>query len=378
MPPRTKQMPQQEAIEGESERLSSLPMLTAPAPDNDSDDDADLSAVLNELDGDTQATVKLYRSLRGGKLSFVEEYRPNEWLEVGESGVRDAFGAGEYEIRVYDNRKKIRKRKSFSIDSARASNPIAPTPAPVDTRAIIAEIIRELAPMFASITRPAAQPQDRQQYLQELILMKQIFAPDGAAKAAADPLEMLSKLIGVTKELQPREGETGPYDVFARLVETFGPMITSNIAQAQASAAAAAPAPGAPSRRLAAGPPVAAPVVPIQVGAEPQANPAPSQPQEDTNMLAWAIRFLVAQAERKADPGLYAELAADHLSDEQLAQVLAADDGALIATLSSHDARVAQHAEWFIAMRNELRALLTDAPEPGDNPATGENTTPQA
>jgi hypothetical protein len=366
---RSKQL---EAIEGESLRVAETGMLPAIAPvDDDGDDDADLSAVLNELDGDTQATVKLYRSLRGGKLSYVEEYRPNEWLQVGESGVRDQFGAGEYEIRVYDNRKKIRKRKSFSIDAARATNPVTVVPPPIDIAAVVQAVMREIAPMFASIVKPPAQ--DRQEFLQEMLLMRQIFGGDGAAKSP-DPLELLRSVIGITKEIAPREGESGPYDVFAKLVEQFGPVITANMASS--AQAAPNPAAGPPPPRVAAAPPLAE-----GMPANPVPNPTPavqSSEAQNVDMMQYAMRFLCEQAARGADPGLYAELALDHLAEDQIGQILSVDDATLLQTLAVHDARIMQHGPWFLRMRQEIRQLLTDDTEPEHNIAPGENTTPQA
>jgi hypothetical protein len=87
---------------------------------------------------------------------------------------------------------------------------------------------------------------------------------------------------------------------------------------------------------------------------------------------------LCEQAARGADPGLYAELALDHLAEDQIGQILSVDDATLLQTLAVHDARIMQHGPWFLRMRQEIRQLLTDDTEPEHNIAPGENTTPQA
>jgi len=343
--------------------LPSAPPGDGMGSESDPEQD-ELAAVFATLGEDgASLTVRLYQEARGGKLAFLRKFSPAEWIAFDIDGVQEEYGPGDYRVRVYDAKSKVRANKGFSIGTPTRINSPAPAreTSQIDTAAVIRQTITELAQSLIPLLRPAP---SKQEWLQELVTMRSLFAAPAAAPASApvDALDMLQRLMAITKDMSPREGETGLADVMLQLTKEFGPLIARGMAQDTVAAPIVQPAVNPAPRRVMAGAPV--PGAPV---------PPPKQESNDVQMKL-AVQFLVSQAERQADASLYADLVIDQLADEVLERVMSMGDAEMLALLVSHDARAAAHAEWFASLRREMRALLllTDAEEPGTNGAPGE------
>jgi len=347
-------------------RLASPPAVQEPGGEDD------IAAILAHLGNDTAAHVRLYRENKGGRDAFIQKFSPQEWIDFDIDGVQENYGGGNYRVRVYDEKSKVRGNRGFSVEAPPRANGAAAPPAPavdiatVVTQAVTAAlgaVMERIAPALQAV---AHQP-SRSDMLAELLQMKQIFAPAvGAVAAPLDPLDMLQKVLAITKDLAPRDGETTVADVFLNLAKEFAPIIGDNIKRAQQAAPVPGAAPPAPQRAISAGP------------ALPPANSPAPQPAEDEAMvssLKWSIGFLVAQAEADHEPGPYAEMVLDNLPAEMLDKSLTMSDEQLLVMLAHYDPRVSAHAEWFKRLRGEMRDLLTPEPESGTNTLPGGDKT---
>lgn len=332
----------------------------------DADPEADdFDAILASVGDDaTQLTVRLYRELKGGKSEYLSKYTPKEWLATDLDGVQSTFGPGDYRIRIYDQRSKVRKHKTFSIGAPTIDTLAARVSAPpaIDPVQLANQITQSLAGALAPLLQMVQQQQrgpSREDMLRELVVMKQIFAGNDSPRV--DPLDLIQKVMSITRDVSPREGETGPYDVFLELTKAFAPVLMQGATRS--ATAPESPAPSAPPRPIA----PAAPGAPAGAPGMKQ-SPQP-EPEADDMKMKIAIAYLCEQAKRESDPALYAELVIDNMGDEAAASVLAMPEDQLLQTLAAHDSRVTLYSQWFRDLRVAMREILTDD--------AGEDTTSQ-
>lgn len=162
--------------------------------------------------------------------------------------------------------------------------------------------------------------------------------------ATPDPMEAMGKMaeaMGKFSSLMPeREASRGAtmWDAILGVMKEAGP------AMAMLARRGGAPA-AAPSQQL---PPAAG------------ETPMPQRPIDLTQVLAAQLPQLVALAVRRSDPQLYGALIADQIPEgadlASLHELLAAPDW--FERLTAQHAAVAQHREWFEALREDLMARL--------------------
>ena len=291
------------------------------------------------------------------KMEYVDRRSNAEFELNGLPYLAKQFGAGEYELRVYGGNKRLHSRPRVTVSKAAAN--LAQTVVARDSGGNdLSPLIKVMADGFQQlgqlIVQSRPQAESRTQVLNELMQMKQIFGGD---KSAADPMAMLTQVLTLAKQLQPRSDEGGP-GLFVDLADRFMPVVMEAMKTQQTAPLAIAAPQALPTAGAA------------QHAHQPQPGAALSPEQQGAKQMSFQLKmqlgYLCSQAARDADPGPYAAIIADQVPKEVL-DSLVNDPNWLDALAKFHEG-VRKFPEWF----NELHdAVISELTEP-DLTATGE------
>ena len=305
-------------------------------------------------------TLGVYRAVPNSKKeNFLAD------IDTGDFSpgfIKDRFGGGDYIIKAYDDRSKIRLKQHLSIEgdpiiqSTRSTglNVIhASGPQPqLDIPALMAAMQESNRQLLQGLMQ-AMQPQQthsRADMLAELAQMREIF---GAPQQhnTVDPMTMLIKGIELAGSMAPKAGgETSGMDVLLESIKSFAPAIGAVVAQ---STATRRPQPAQSQRPQPVKPQLSGPAPITEMPAE---NPQPQTESEETMLLKYYVSMLIGFAKDDRDPALYADLIADQMSDEKISELLNKPD--LIGFLSDINPEVRTHSVWFEALILELKLIM--------------------
>lgn len=328
-----------EILSGEFEDVSNL----------EEDIDDTLASITSEFDADKNDVVfliKVYRVIeKTGKSNWLFNCQPEE-LPIMER-LRDNYGTGQYQIRVYKNR-KLYRRFSYSIEAPKNAE-IKPTGENVS------DILKAMFTMqqqqfnqlkeFLLQSRAPAPATDpvaiMNAILGGLVQMKTFIAPPVQQN---NGIELLIKGIEMGRDFGRENGESSFMDLFRDLIKS--PLLEKAI-----DASTQVTQPGN------------VPCVPnVNVNAKPAIqNSSNLTGNENMNLQQKALQYyvdmLVKKAESNADPVLYADFILDNLPEETIRAYINRDD--LIAEMSKINPAVSQYTDWFTALRDNIREMLT-------------------
>lgn len=323
--------------------------------ENDVGDDAieRLHAMLGSSDNPLK--IALYRALPNSRKQAylcaleVEDFSLDE--------IKRRFGGGDFVVKGYDERSKLRVNQTVTIEG----DPVAlvpalpaPTtaPAPLDLGAL-ARLMQEnnqaLLSGLATILQPAPQ-QSRSDIIDDMIKMKTLF---GNAAPSSDGIENIMKGIQLARDITPREGGVDGMEVLLETVKSLAPAFTKALTANEPR----------PQRTAPAHPQIAAqPVNSIVAQAQPAPVPVSALPEADDDMmLKFYLGILVGYAEQDRDTSLYAEVVMDNVPEEKLQELLAMPDP--VAHLGAIHPGVLAHRDWFQSLINETKSFF-DLTEP--------------
>lgn len=327
-----------------------VPRAESREPEGDEVDE-DIDRLLGELRGGADAlNVRLYRLAPGSRKEAYIDSIPPEVHCVLEY-IKETYGPGDYRVKAYA-KGRVRVNESVSIEGPpKAAQAVAAPASTSGVEAILAAMAQQqkdfqnmLIQLMANQREPKA---DRREMLEEMAMMRNIFGPAQSAPAS-DPMALFSVFkqgLDMAKELAPREGEAGVADVLMEGMKQFMPVITQAAQR---------------------------PPMPAALPQQPQPQPQQQQPQEGDDVsfkLKMAVGFLVAQAARDADVGVYADMVLDQVGDDETLAIISAPDW--FDKLNALDSRAALYRPWFDRLRAELLSILTPPAGDGTTCATG-------
>jgi len=340
------------------------------------DIDAQLSSITSEFGTDkldVKFTVKVYRVVENrGELAWLFDCTPAELPIL--TKLRDDYKGGRFECRVYKNN-RIFKRIKVVVEA-----PLV-TSIPVAQKNEMAEILKAVSEQqnqqFAMLRETLIQmtgkpvaPQPSMLDMMDammgiMVQMKQFTAPVNPAPAVDTEKMMDLFLRGM--EMGRDSGGNEPEGMMGILKE----LIKSPLLGAAAQAMTQAPAlPHNPQ-----------PVKPAQISAPKESpavtvpeNPVVSIPQGENMpvnpMVKYYVDMLVKKAEADSDPALYAAFIVDNIPMNLIEQHLMQEN--LLQQLSQVNPNVMRFQNWFMELRNEIHAILTEPEDDGD---TGQHDT---
>lgn len=312
--------------------------------ENDVGDDAieKLYAMLGS--SDSTLKIALYRALPNSrKQAYLCAIEADDF-SLDE--IKRRFGGGDFIVKGYDERSKLRINQTVTIEGDPVAlapalpHSTAPAPTPLDLGALanmMQDNTRMMLEGLARVLQPAPQP-SRADFLAEMAQMRSIFGNDAPRENGVDNI---MKGIELAKSITPKEGGTDGMDVLLEAVKSLAPVITNVMAKNERPARTVQPHP--------------------QLAAQPvtQAHPAPAPalPESDDDMtLKFYLGMLVGFAQQNRDTSLYADLIIDQVSEEKLMELLAMPDP--VAHLGTIHEGVLTYRVWFESLINEIKPFF--------------------
>ncbi len=285
--------------------------------------------------------------------------------------VRAEFGPGTYRFIGYAPRPNGPvSRFANKVLTLEASRVERTAVAPANTQSQQSEILALANAMQQGFARlgeliaAAAKQPSRAEMLEEMRIMRDMFAasvPAAAAPTVTDQLSALESVMSLAERFAEKTGggdSDGLSGIVNTLIKEIAPALVPLITERMAQQPAGTPALAAPIVVPGAAPPASAakPAKPITVNGE----------ETDVNLLiqkalTMQLRDLVEAAARNADTDLYAELILDRLPPASVIAFLS--EPQWFAKVCELDARVAQHQEWFTRLSASVQSQLTDTGE---------------
>ena len=240
-------------------------------------------AVLETARTAERATVKLYRvGTKPGQYSWCDDYTIEEFEAGGFAMIREKWGPGEYEIRLYairptDGRFGVLSKPRITIEAGLDAqrNPVAP-PAPPAVDPALREMIAQMAAGQQAMLQALTQRPDPMANMQQMLTLaasfKQAFGGGESSKSTiTEIVGAIRELKGAANELVPgaaEEKEPSPLSMLPQVLDVVGKFAPA-FAQQNAQPAAVQPAPYFP--------PVALPPA-VAGNPAPAVDPAVSSP----------------------------------------------------------------------------------------------------
>lgn len=351
-------------------------------------DDIAIENLMSEFASVTLAEVKTYRVLPNNKLEYICAQHPNEFRF---DDLRDEYGGGKFRVFIYgieDGKKVLKASPQFDVAKPR-EKPMQQfqqqNNGNSDMAQIMASAMQGLGQMMMqgfegmgkliAESRPAATaPVDpmvmQQQFLQQMVTMKQLFdkpAPVEDKNILEKSLDMLQRGIEMGKGMSEVRGEASSTDVLLETVKSLGPVFMQGMAMNAASHQQHAPQ----TQHQPQAQQLAPPIPP----AAPGQNNQQTTHQESEDMgfiqkqrLQMGLNFLVDAAMRDLSPITYAELTLDMLGDDEVDTILNTEN--VLDHLAQIDPRINNHKLWFESLLKELKELLPEVEEPAINEET--------
>ena len=281
-------------------------------PDDDLPGDLALSATLGLLGEDalTDAKVVVYRvDEKTKKDAYLYDCSPAEFVENGQSEIQNTYGPGEYRVRVYSPGRGVLTHRRLTIGAPRV-----PLKAP-ETAASSVDIVSILAQqqaMFmagikelAATMRPAQSGIGVAETIQLIASLQSLQQPQARQ---ADPLEMVSKIIALQRDLAPPatnvNGEIDSGAVIMKAIDAFGKPLAEMMSRQQT----------APAMQLSA--PQVMPDPAQEVLPAPNATPETGDDEMSLKMQL-AKNMILHAAKADADPYVYANNLLDFMGDDE-------------------------------------------------------------
>ena len=344
-----------------------MPTRKAPAPAPDDDDDeiggqtlpdldpepaptlADRIRSLSNTDDIDRVKVKVYRRIPGRTtLEWCADYSVPDFEAGDLAMLRDDWGPGDYQIRVYSAGRGIMLRDDIRVAASLKRNP---DPAPAPAHSELSDVVRMLAEGQQRILEALGQRPDPTAQLQQTLglmtSMREAMGLNHApAPAATDPGAMLGQLVGAIKTLREVAAEVAPPAVDTENPMAMLPQVLDLVKAGMGQQQQALPAPE--------------PIEPLQLpGAFATATEDEDDKMKMPNLGMLALRGqlsrLVKMAQANEDPKRGGLFVAEHLPDELLP---ALRSESYFETLAPFYGGIVPHRAWFDAARAEALRLL--------------------
>lgn len=330
-----------------------------------------VQAMLSEAGGDSTAKIVLYRLPTGGKkLTWLDEMTPDSFESGGLKMIRDRWGAGEFELRLYGVRPEsgkygIRTRTQITLEASREPLPGLPAVAGGSELAqVLRTMMEQQAALLEAVTRRPEPADPMAGMMQQLTLMKamrEAFGDSGGSRRSdiGELVAAMRELKEVSQEFNPEGAsrEPGLLEVAAPLLQG----IMASIGASRAAAVQAAPQPQPyPGQTVDMDAPAQIPPQPVQTAAPAGApNPATTPPtpsEEDVRLAAIATLkghltalLALAMSGKPAEDG--SDYLLDNFEDEWLEFLESTPTW--WDMLSKLEPQVAPFETWFRSARDE-------------------------
>lgn len=331
-------------------------------------------AMLTSAGQDASAKLSLYRlPANGKKLTWLDDFSPDDFERGGFKMLSEKWGAGEYELRLYgiretDKRFGVRTRQVFTLESPRVVSSSMPGVNPhqqSELSQVLAMMASQQTQILAALNDKPAPVDPMTQMTQMLTMMKLMREATGDSTPKSpigDIVSAIRELKDVSGLINPEREDTSPLG----MVKDMLPMVQMAMQQ-RAAQNPPPPITYAPN-------PVEPKVDQTIVTSESVTSPAIAQPENaEVNPIALLalrghLKKLIMMAEKNMPTELGADLVYEKVPDE-LIDLLVSDEWWQLLQMVAPESAV--HEKWFDEVRNKALALFGSTEEDAEQ-ATSE------
>jgi len=322
-----------------------------------------VAALLQIAGGADRAEIKVYR-MNAGQMEYCQGFKPSEFEDGNFDMLRDRFGAGEYQIRLYAEHpvhKKMGVRNSIKIKIAENRMDTASPGMGSGMAQVLQTIAQGQQQMLeALVSIKQAPPKDSMEEMGKMLTMMATMReamgmnqPQGREKSSiGEIVSAIRELRGAADEIAPQEKEPdGLMAVLPKMLE----LVSKGQEHQQAS------------QQAVQFPPVHLPPS-FQAPAQPEPQeqaPAAPQTQEESDMKMFTaiklksyLKTLIDLAVKKTPITTAAEFVYEKIPDE-LIEIMALDNWFDLLSFVAPD--VKDHREWLQQVRDTALAMFEEA-----------------
>ena len=324
-----------------------------------------VAAILRRAANEDAGQLRVYRK-RQGHLDWCETYTPEQFEEGDLPMLRDTFGPGDYELRLYGKHPKTGKYgivAKTTVTIAQAMRPIHNDLGRVDNGltqvlATIADGQRQMLQALTERPQPKDPTEEMTKMLSLMSMMRQAMGID------AQPRSQITEIVSAIRELREASDEINTDnkpDTLLGALPSVLEVVKAGIAQQQQQPHIM-PTIAMPET-------LAAPVAPLIQSAAPaaQANPNPANPTEEQDVfnplvviqLKGYLKTLLSMAQKNKSVQDGSDFVFQKLPDE-LVELMALDNWFELLEMVSADAT--QYRAWLTQVRDHALGRF-DAPE---------------
>jgi hypothetical protein len=322
-----------------------------------------VAAMMSGAGPDERAEVKVYR-INSGQLEYCAGYKPDEFESGNFDLLRDRFGAGVYELRLYatnPSSKKFVVRQKLRVTIVEDKHAITSGGLGNGMAQVLQTIAQGQQQMLeALVSIKQAPPKDSMEEMGKMLTMMATMReamglnqPQGREKSSiGEIVSAIRELRGAADEIAPQEKEPdGLMSVLPKMLEL--------VSKGQESQQA--------NQQMAQFPPVQLPPS-FQAPAQPEPQeqaPAAPQTQEESDMKMFTaiklksyLKTLIDLAVKKTPITTAAEFVYEKIPDE-LIEIMALDNWFDLLSFVAPD--VKDHKEWLQQVRDTALAMFEEA-----------------
>jgi hypothetical protein len=316
--------------------------LPAEIPDEIEETATDrVASMLAGINGLDRAELKVYK-IKDGSLEYCQGFKPEQFEEGNFDLLRDRFGHGEFELRLYATHPQTRKfgiRSKLRVKMSEVNRAAMNDGLPSGIAQVLGAIANGQSQMLDALVQMKQQPQkdpmeEMTKMLSMMTMMRQAMGMDNQSRAGSS----ISEIVGAIRELRSAADEVSPQReepetmmaMLPKVLDIVSAGMSKGQPQAQPEPEAFHPVDLPPAFAQAPQQPQAQPQAETQAQPAYQPNPEPepsqSQPQSEDQMqfgkylfkLRAYLSALVDMATKAIPPEKTAEFVVDKLPDELL------------------------------------------------------------
>ncbi len=322
-----------------------------------------VAAMMSGAGPDERAEVKVYR-INSGQLEYCAGYKPDEFESGNFDLLRDRFGAGVYELRLYATNptsKKFAVRQKLRVTIVEDKHAITSGSLGNGMAQVLQTIAQGQQQMLeALVSIKQAPPKDSMEEMGKMLtMMATMREAMGLNQSQGREKSSIGEIVSAIRELRGAADEIAPQEKEPDGLMAVLPKMLELVSKGQESQQAA--------QQMAQFPPVQLPPsfqAPAQPEPQEQAPTSPeTQEQSDMKMftaikLKSYLKTLIDLAVKKTPVATAAEFVYDKIPDE-LIEIMALDNWFDLLSFVAPD--VKDHREWLQQVRDKALAMFEEA-----------------
>lgn len=348
----------------DDQALESFALQAPEAPQEEETATDRVAALLQVAGGADRAEIKVYR-MNAGQMEYCQGFKPSEFEEGNFDMLRDRFGAGEYQIRLYAEHpihKKMCVRNSVKIKIAENRMDVTTTGGLGNGMAQVLQTIAQGQQQMleALVSIKQAPPKDSMEEMGKMLTMMAAMReamgmnqPQGREKSS------IGEIVSAIRELRGAADEIAPQDKEPDGLMSVLPKMLELVSKGQESQQA--------SQQMTQFPPVQLPPsfqAPAQPEPREQAPAAPVTQEESDMKMFTAIKLksylktLIDLAVKKTPVTTAAEFVYEKIPDE-LIEIMELKNWFDLLSFVAPD--VKDHKEWLQQVRDTALVMFEEA-----------------